>query len=163
MSFLIFKRAKTPKSLLKLSLSEIEKIIYSVGFYKNKAKQIKHISQELVDRFGGKVPETYEELISIKGIGPKTANLVLSQGYGKPAIIVDVHVHRVSNRLGIIKTANVKETQGALEALLPQKYWNEYSQLIVTWGQNICGPISPFCSKCPLFDICKRVGVTRSR
>lgn len=159
----LFKHAKTPHGMLKLSLKEIEKIIYSVGFYKNKAKQIKYVSQELIDRFGGKVPDTLEELTSIKGVGQKTANLVLAEGFKKPAIYVDVHVHRVSNRLGIIKTKTVKETQEALRELLPEKYWNDYCRLIVTWGQNICGPISPWCSICPLFTICKRVGVTRSR
>lgn len=159
----LFKHAKTPEQMLKLSLHRIETIIYSIGFYKNKAKQIKSVSKELIERFDGNVPMSYEELISIKGIGPKTANLVLSEAFGKPAIIVDIHVHRVSNRLGIVKTATVEQTQQALEALLPKKYWREYSRLIVTWGQNICGPVSPLCSKCPLFDTCKRVGVTRSR
>lgn len=159
----LFKRAKTPEQMLKLSLHEIEKIIYSVGFYKNKAKQLKSVSQQLIERFDGTVPDTYEELISIKSVGPKTANLVLSEAFRKPAIIVDVHVHRVSNRLGLIKTTTVEQTQQELEKILPQEYWREYSQLILIWGQNICGPISPFCSKCPLFDICKRVGVTRSR
>lgn len=159
----LFKYAKTPEHMLNLSLHEIEKIIYSVGFYKNKAKQLKSVSQQLMERFNGIVPDTYEELISIKSVGPKTANLVLSEAFRKPAIIVDIHVHRVSNRLGLVKTTTVEQTQQALEALLPKEYWREYSQLIVTWGQNICGPISPFCSKCPLFDICKRVGVTRRR
>ena len=157
------RTAKTPEQMLKLPLHEIEKIIYSVGFYKNKAKQLKSVSQQLIERFDGTVPDSYEELISIKSVGPKTANLVLSEAFRKPAIIVDVHVHRVSNRLGLIKTTTVEQTQQELEKILPQEYWREYSQLILIWGQNICGPISPFCSKCPLFDICKRVGVTRSR
>lgn len=159
----LFKQAKTPHQMLKLSLGEIEKIIYSVGFYRHKAKQLRYVSQELIDRFAGKVPDSYNELIAVKGIGPKTANLVLGEAFGQQAIYVDIHVHRVSNRLGIIKTKTPEETQTALEALLPKKYWNDYCRLIVTWGQNICGPISPFCSKCPLFDICKRVGVTRRR
>jgi endonuclease-3 len=159
----LFKQAKTPAQMLKLRVHEIEKIIYSIGFYKNKAKQLHEVSKALIERFAGVVPDTYDELTSIKGIGPKTANLVLSEGFGQPAIIVDVHVHRVSNRLGLIKTDTVQETQQALEEILPKKYWREYSQLVVTWGQNICGPVSPWCSKCPLFDICKRVGVMRRR
>lgn len=159
----LFKQAKTPQALVKMSLHAIEKIIYSVGFYKNKAKIIKRVSQELLDRFGGKVPNSYDELISIKGVGPKTANLVLGEAFEQQRIYVDIHVHRVSNRLGIIETETVEETQEALEALLPRRYWADYCRLIVVWGQNICGPISPLCSQCPLFNECRRVGVKRSR
>lgn len=159
----LFKHAKTPEQMLKLSLQQIEKIIYSVGFYKNKAMQIKSVSKELVDRFGGKVPHTYDELMSIKGVGPKTANLVLGEAFGQTAIYVDIHVHRVSNRLGLVNTQTPEETQQELERIIPKKYWNDYCRLLVAWGQNICGPVSPLCSKCPLFDMCKRVGVTRSR
>ena len=108
-----------------------------MGYYRAKAKQVKEVSLELLERFGGKVPDTYQELISIKGVGPKTANLVLGQGFGQQALYVDVHVHRISNRLGLIKTKKVEETQELLERIVPKKYWNEYSRLLVTLGQNI--------------------------
>lgn len=159
----LFKRAKTPQELLALPLREIEQMIYSVGFYRSKAKRLKTVCQELIDRFQGKVPDTYQELTSITGVGPKTAYLVLGEAFGRQALYVDIHVHRVSNRLGIIKTKKPEETQVELERLIPKEYWNEYSRLIVTWGQNICGPISPLCSQCDLYKECKRVGVTRSR
>lgn len=159
----LFKRAKTPQELLALPLREIERMIYSVGFYRSKAKRLKTVCQELIDRFQGKVPDTYQELTSITGVGPKTAYLVLGEAFGKQALYVDIHVHRVSNRLGIIKTKKPEETQVQLERLIPKEYWNEYSRLIVTWGQNVCGPISPLCTRCALFKECKRVGVTRSR
>ncbi len=159
----LFKHAKTPQEMVQLHQARIEKIIYSVGYYRNKAKQIKEVSKELIERFDGIVPNTYADLISIKGVGPKTANLVMAEGFGEPALIVDIHVHRISNRLGLIKTKTPEETQIALETILPPTYWTLYSRLMVVWGQNVCVSISPFCSKCPLFDDCKRVGVTRSR
>lgn len=159
----LFKRVRTPQELLALPLHEIEQIIYSVGFYRSKAKRLKTVCQELIDRFQGKVPDTYQELISITGVGPKTANLVLGEAFGKQALYVDIHVHRVSNRIGLVKTTSPEETQASLERILPKEYWNEYSRLVVTWGQNICGPISPFCSKCPIYNECQRVGVTRRR
>jgi endonuclease-3 len=159
----LFKLAMTPKQLIDLPLHEIEKQIYSVGYYRSKAKQLKSVCSELLERFNGIVPSTYEELTSIKGVGPKTANLVLGEAFGKQALYVDIHVHRISNRLGFITTTTVEETQRELERIVPKQYWNEYSRLLVTWGQNICVPISPFCSKCPLYNLCKRVGVTRQR
>lgn len=162
-SLQLFKEAQTPQRLVQLPLRQIEKIIYSVGYYRSKAKQLKAVSHELLDRFGGKVPDTYDELISIKGVGPKTANLVLGEGFGKQALYVDIHVHRISNRLGLVKTSKPEETQIELEKIIPKRYWNEYSCLLVTWGQNVCVPISPFCSECPIYIECKRVGVTRHR
>ncbi len=159
----LFKRARTPQELLALPLRQIEQTIYSVGFYRSKAKRLKTVSQELIDRFKGKVPDTYQELISIKGVGPKTAHLVLGEAFDKQELYVDIHVHRISNRLGLVKTKKPEETQIELERIIPREYWNDYCRLIVTWGQNICGPISPFCSECPLYKECKRVGVTRSR
>lgn len=159
----LFKLAMTPKQLLDLSLAQIEKQIYCVGYYRSKAQQLKSVCTELIERFNGQVPSTYDQLISIKGIGPKTANLVLGEAFGKQALYVDIHVHRVSNRLGVINTTKVEDTQRELESIVPKNYWNEYSRLIVTWGQNVCVPISPFCWKCPLYDLCKRVGVTRHR
>lgn len=159
----LFKQVKTPQELLALPLRQIEQTIYSVGFYRSKAKRLKTVSQELIDRFKGKVPDTYQELISIKGVGPKTAHLVLGEAFDKQELYVDIHVHRISNRLGLVKTKKIEETQIELERIIPREYWNDYCRLIVTWGQNICGPVSPLCSQCPLYQACKRVGVTRSR
>lgn len=159
----LFSHAQTPTQMLALPLASLEKIIFKSGFYRQKSKTLKHVSKELLEHFGGKVPDIKHELMSIKGIGAKTANLVLYKAFNIPALFVDTHVHRVSNRLGLIKTKTPKETQKVLEELLPKKYWGEYAHLIVTWGQNICVPISPFCSKCAIFDLCERVGVKRSR
>lgn len=159
----LFQVAKTPEAIVHMPLSELHNIIYSVGFYRNKALIIKHVSSEVIARFKGKVPCTSQELLSIKGIGPKTAALVLAEGFGIPAICVDVHVHRISNRLGIVQTKTPKETEEALKELLPKKYWIEINTLLVKWGQNICLPVSPKCSQCPLFTLCDRVGVKKSR
>jgi endonuclease-3 len=159
----LFKHGKTPDQIIKLPLEKIEKIIYSVGYFHSKAKQIKEVSQTIIDRFNGVVPDSYEDLIAIKGVGPKTANLVLATAFGKPALIVDIHVHRISNRLGLIKTKTPEETQIALEQLLPEEYWNTYSRLLVVWGQNICLPVSPLCSQCPIYNECVRVCVTWHR
>jgi endonuclease-3 len=149
--------------MLKIPVKTIEKLIFPTGFYRRKAQQLHDISQELIDRFGGKVPGTFEKLISLKGVGHKTANLVLGVGFGIPAICVDVHVHRISNRLGIIKTKTVEETEEALKAVVPKKYWIEWNHLLVQWGQNICVPISPLCSQCVIYDLCERVGVKKRR
>lgn len=159
----LFELAMTPEQFVMLSLHDIEQQIYSIGFYKSKARLIKSVSIDLIQRFQGKVPDTYEDLISIKGIGPKTANLVLGEAFDQPRLYVDIHVHRISNRLGLIKTNTVEQSQVELERIVPQKYWNEYSRLLVTWGQNVCVPISPLCSQCVLYDVCKRVGVKRHR
>ena len=159
----LFAKAKTPKKMLKLRLSSIEKLIYPVGFYRNKAKSIHSISKDLIERFGGKVPDSKEELISLHGVGLKTANLVLGEAFDKPAICVDTHVHKVSNRLGLVKTNTPEETEQALKELLPKRYWTEFGRLLVIWGQNICVPVSPFCSKCAIADLCPRVEITRSR
>jgi endonuclease-3 len=159
----LFNQAKTPSQMLSLSIATIEQLIYPTGFYRKKAEQLHDVSQELITRFNGKVPSTREELLSIKGIGRKTANLVLSVGFGIPAICVDVHVHRIANRLGIIQTETPEETEFALEALLPEEYWHDINTLFVMWGQNICVPVSPKCSECAVFTLCKRVGVTQRR
>ncbi|MBM3886668.1 endonuclease III [Candidatus Dependentiae bacterium] len=160
----LFSRVKTPQQLLELSQAELEHIIYRTGYYKTKARVLRSVSHDLIERFQGKVPKTYQEIMSIKGVGPKTANLVLGWGYGVPGICVDTHVHRISNRLGIIQTKTVAQTEAALKNILPQDTWIEYNKLLVMWGQNVCVPISPFCSRCPLKALgCKRIGVTRSR
>lgn len=159
----VFEKARTPQELVNISPNILEKIIYPVCFYRNKAKLLPNVSKELLERFGGQVPQTEEELLSLKGVGRKTANLVLAEGFGIPAICVDTHVHRISNRLGIVKTTTPEETEVALKELLPSQYWREINQLLVMWGQNICVPISPLCSKCAIFNECPKIGVIQSR
>ena len=159
----LFTHAKTPQSLLSLSAPFIEQLIYPVGFYHRKTKQLLALSALLIQKFHGKVPNTRAELLSLPGVGPKTASLVLSMGFNIPAICVDTHVHRVSNRLGLINTTTPEETETALEEIIPKEYWSQYNSLLVMWGQNICVPISPFCSKCPLLPLCEQRGVVKNR
>ncbi|MBM3893397.1 endonuclease III [Candidatus Dependentiae bacterium] len=159
----LFNRVRTPAELLSMDRQELESIIFKTGFYKNKAEVLQHVSAVLLQRFQGKVPGTYKELISIKGVGPKTANLVLGAGFNVPAICVDTHVHRISNRLGLIKTATVEETEQVLKKILPPKDWIVWNNILVVWGQNICVPISPKCSQCAVVGQCKRIGVHKSR
>lgn len=159
----LFTKATTPEEIVKIPRAELEKLFYSIGYYRQKAKTIHEVCQELIQRFGSKVPNTKEELLSLKGVGLKTANLVLGAGFGIPAICVDIHVHRVSNRLGLVETKTAEQTEAALQEILPKEYWIEFNHLLVTWGQNICVPISPFCSRCVLSDICPKIGVTRRR
>jgi endonuclease III len=159
----LFSIAKTPGDILSLTIPKLEKIIYSIGFYRNKAQIIHSVSQEILDRFNGQVPKNRADLLSIKGIGPKTANLVLGMAFDVPAICVDVHVHRISNRIGLIKTTTVEETEIALMEILPKKYWVEWNKLLVVWGQNICTPVSPWCSRCPIYSLCRRNGVFKKR
>lgn len=162
-SIQLFKRVQSPEELLSLSDQEIEQLIYPVGFYRRKARLLKTVCKDLIDRFGSKVPNTEKELLSIKGVGRKTANLVLGEGFGIPAICVDTHVHRITNRLGLAQTTTPEETENALKKILPKVYWVEFNRLLVIWGQNICVPISPFCSKCALYDLCERKGVKKNR
>lgn len=159
----LFTCAQSPYTMVNLSQATIEQAIYPSGFYRQKAKTILDISADLISRFGGAVPSTKEELMSFKGVGLKTANLVLAEGFDIPALCVDVHVHRISNRLGLVATRTPEETEVALRELLPKKYWREFNKLLVMWGQNICVPQSPRCSICPVAPLCKRVGVVRSR
>ncbi|MBP7216842.1 MAG: endonuclease III [Candidatus Omnitrophica bacterium] len=159
----LFKVAKTPQTVVKLNLSRIKKLIYPVGFYRNKANVIAGVSQRILDDFGGRVPNHLDDLLSLKGVGRKTANLVLGLGFGIPAICVDTHVHRISNRLGWVKTKNPEETEFALQKIIPRKEWIALNTTLVTFGQNICLPVSPFCSRCSVRSFCKRVGVTHHR
>ena len=159
----LFAEADTPEAILRLPLETLEKLVYPVGFYKNKAKTLHHVCKTLLEHYGGKVPASLDELLTIKGIGRKTANLVVTLGFNLPGICVDVHVHRISNRWGYVKTAAPDETEAALRKKLPKKYWIEFNDLLVTYGQNVCLPVSPHCSKCPLADFCPRIGVTRHR
>lgn len=159
----LFKRVRRPRQMLALPHKELERIVFKTGFYKTKARVLQEVSKTLLEKFGGTVPRTFETLSSIKGIGPKTANLVLSVAFGKPAMCVDTHVHRISNRLGLIKTTTVEQTEAALRNILPKKYWSVWNTLLVVWGQQVCVPVSPHCSTCALRAVCKRVGVTTSR
>lgn len=159
----LFALAKSPKAMLALSAPRIEKAIYPVSFFRVKARTIRRICRDLIDRFGGKTPDTMEELLSLHGVGRKTANLVLTLGHKKPGICVDIHVHRISNRLGYVRTKNPDKTEQALRDKLPSKYWMEYNDLLVPFGQNLCTPVSPWCSRCPLEGYCARAGVGRTR
>jgi len=159
----LLDRASTPEAILDLPEEEIAKLIFPVGFYKTKARTLRQVCRDLIDRYHGKVPDDIDELLTLKGVGRKTANLVVTLGYGKLGVCVDTHVHRVSNRLGYVKTKTPEQTEQALRQKLPQRYWIEFNDLLVTWGQNICVPISPFCSKCALRPHCHQVGVTRHR
>ncbi|HJZ23086.1 MAG TPA: endonuclease III [Candidatus Babeliales bacterium] len=159
----LFARAQTPAELLNLSAKDIEKLIYPTGFYRQKTKQLHALCAILLEKYHGRVPKREKDLLALPGVGPKTTALVLSEGFGIPAICVDTHVHRISNRLGLVKTKNVTETEQQLKKLLPKEYWSEYNKLMVRWGQNICVPISPKCSICPLLPLCPQIGVTRHR
>ena len=149
--------AKTPQEMMKVEPEKLAKTIYPVGFYENKAGQIIELSRIIVEELDGKVPDEIEDLCKFKGVGRKTANLVLAIGYNKPAICVDVHVHRIFNRLGYIKTKSPEETEFALREKLPQKYWIDINTLLVTHGQNVCKPIKPDCLNCPIEKYCKKV------
>lgn len=159
----LFKKADTPEKIGKLSEKELQKLIYPVGFYRVKSKNILKVCKELIEGYDSQVPDSIEELLKFDGVGRKTANLVVSLGFAKPAICVDIHVHRISNRLGYIKTKDPHETEMKLRVKLPQKYWIEYNSILVAFGQKICRPISPFCSECPVDKYCLKVGVKKSR
>ena len=159
----LFALAHTPASLLTIPLRKIERAIYPVGFYRTKAKSIHAICRQLLDAYGGSVPDSIDELISLSGVGRKTANLVVTVGYGKPGICVDIHVHRISNRWGYIKTKTPEQSEEALRRTLPKRYWITFNDLLVPYGQNLCKPVSPLCSLCKLSNYCDRVGVKKSR
>lgn len=159
----LFSVANNPEKLSLLNEDQIASLIYPAGFYKVKAKNIKRTSQILYENYNSKVPEKMEELLKLPGVGRKTANLLLAVGFNKEGLCVDTHVHRISNRLGVVKTSSTYETEMALRLILPKSYWEIYNRLLVTFGQNICTPISPFCSKCVLTRYCKRINVKKSR
>ena len=153
----MLKLAKTPQEMANVKVEDLEKAIYPVGFYKNKAMQIIELSKTLLDKYEGNVPCDIEELCKFKGVGRKTANLVLSEGFHKPAICVDVHVHRIFNRLGYLNTKDPEETEFVLRSKLPKKYWIPINSLLVTHGQNVCKPINPKCCECPICDSCAKI------
>lgn len=159
----LFAVADTPEAMLELPEEQIAQLIYPVGFYRTKARTIRQICERLLDEHGGAVPSDLDTLLALPGVGRKTANLVVTAGFGLPGICVDTHVHRITNRWGYVQTKTPEETEFALRARLPREYWLEINGLLVTLGQNICHPTSPRCSACPVAAYCERIGVTRSR
>jgi endonuclease-3 len=159
----LYKLADRPDTMLMLSERQIEKAIYPVSFYRIKSRAIRKVCQALLTRFTGCVPDTIEALLSLNGVGRKTANLVVTVGHGKPGICVDTHVHRISNRWGYVKTKTPEQTEMALRRTLPKRHWIYYNDLLVPFGQHQCRPISPFCSRCPIERWCAKVGVTIHR
>jgi endonuclease-3 len=159
----LYKIVETPQQMLNIPTEQLEKIIFSTGHYRKKAQTLKHVSKELIEKFSGDVPKTREELMSIKGIGPKTANIVLAFAFNQPVIPVDTHVHRIPNRIGWIQTKTPEQTEQELMKILPKEYWADFNAVFVQFGRDICQPVSPWCSKCPIQSYCKRIGVERSR
>lgn len=159
----LFAVANTPETLIELGQEKIAKLIYPVGFYPTKAGRIVEISGILMEKYGSVVPDDLDELLTLPGVGRKTANLVLVEGYKMDAICVDTHVHRISNRIGYVKTKNADATEMALRKKLPKKHWVIYNEILVAFGQVLCRPISPHCSKCPVADLCPQIGVDKHR
>ena len=159
----LFALAQTPETMLQLPVSTIAQAIYPVGFYNTKAETILTVSHLLIERYAGSVPNTVEELLTLPGVGRKTANLVVTMGYHQPGICVDTHVHRITNRWGYVQTKTPDQTEFALRDKLPADYWIPINGYLVSLGQNICHPTSPRCSQCPVATWCDRIGVTRSR
>jgi endonuclease-3 len=159
----LFALATTPAAMAALPERRIASAIYPVGFYRTKAKAIRALCRQLLEHHGGRVPRTIDELLALPGVGRKTANLVVTVGFGLPGICVDTHVHRISNRWGYVKTKSPDETEMALRAKLPHRYWIIFNDLLVPYGQHLCAPVSPWCSRCRLQPMCDRVGVTAHR
>jgi len=159
----LFAVADTPEAIVRLPAGRIERLIYPVSFYRVKARTLREISREVMERFGGEVPDTLDELLTLKGVGRKTANIVVTLAFGKPGIAVDTHVHRIANRLGYVSSRHADETELRLREKLPRRYWIVLNDLLVAFGQNLCKPTSPHCSICPIEKYCERVGVDRSR
>jgi endonuclease-3 len=159
----LYEVANTPQEIIKLPIAKLEQLIFSSGHYKKKARVLQSVSNELIQRFNSKVPDKKDDLLSIKGIGPKTANIVLAFAYGQDVLPIDTHCHRIPNRLGWVKTKTPEQTEKELEKVLPKKYWKEFNAIFVQFGQTICQPISPWCSKCPINKYCPRIGIVKSR
>ena len=159
----LFRLAHTPRTLRRVPRRTVERAIYPVGFYRTKARQIHAICQMLIERFGGRIPSELESLLLLPGVGRKTANLVRVEAFRQPGICVDTHVHRISNRLGYVRTRTPEQTEMALRATLPRRWWPVYNELLVSFGQTVCHPTSPWCSRCPVAVYCARRGVTHSR
>ena len=159
----LFEKATTPEQILALGEDELARLIYPVGFYPTKAKRLLEISRIILDEHHGQVPDSIEMLLKLPGVGRKTANLVLVEGFKKDAICVDTHVHRISNRIGYVKTKTADQTEFALREKLPRKHWIRYNELLVAFGQMLCRPVSPFCSRCPVAEMCAQIGVDKHR
>lgn len=159
----LFEVAETPEAIIKIPVEKLEKIIFSSGHYKKKARVLQSVSNELINRFNSKVPDKKEDLLSIKGVGPKTANIVLAFAFNQSVIPVDTHVHRIPNRLGWVKTKKPEQTEEQLMKILPKIYWADVNAIFVQFGRDICQPVSPKCSTCPINKHCKKIGVERSR
>jgi endonuclease-3 len=159
----LFSLANTPEGMAGMNTTDIENAIYPVGFYRRKAVQIREISKTLIEENDSKVPDEIDDLLKLKGVGRKTANIVVTFGFNKPGIAVDTHVHRISNRLGLVLTKTPDQTEFELRRILPEEYWRDFNDLLVVHGQNVCTPISPRCSECPISRYCRKVGVARSR
>jgi endonuclease-3 len=159
----LFALADTPAAMLALPLRTIERTIYPVGFYRTKARVLHRVSRDLLERFGGRVPSDLDALLGLHGVGRKTANLVITFAFSLPGICVDTHVHRISNRLGFVRTRTPEQTEHALRRRLPRRHWIGLNDLLVSFGQNVCRPTSPHCSRCPVYASCARIGVRRTR
>jgi endonuclease-3 len=159
----LYEVANTPQEIIKLPIEKLEKLIFSSGHYKKKARVLQSVSKDLIERFNSKVPDKKDELLSIKGIGPKTANIVLAFAFGKDVLPIDTHCHRIPNRLGWVQTKTPEQTEKELEKVLPRKHWKEFNAIFVQFGQTICRPISPLCSKCPINKYCPKINVEKSR
>ena len=159
----LFADATTPGSMLAIPVRKIERAIYPVSFYRTKARTIHAICEQLLSRYDGEVPSDLDELLALPGVGRKTANIVVTLGFEKPGIAVDTHVHRISNRLGYVRTRSPEKTEMSLRRKLPPRYWIVFNDLLVAYGQNLCKPVSPHCSTCKIATYCKRVGVKTSR
>lgn len=163
-SIRLLEKHNTPEEILKLSEKQIQHLIYPVGFYKTKAQRIKNISKTLIEKYDSKVPDDFNELLKLEGVGRKTANIVMVYGHKKPGFLpIDTHCHRIPNRLGWINTKNPEETEQELRKILPEKHWDDFNHLFVRFGQTICVPISPFCSRCPIQKFCKQKSVGKNR
>lgn len=159
----LFEVAATPEALVEIPPSDIEQYIYPVSFYRVKARTIREISTQLLERSEGQVPDNLDDLLRLPGVGRKTANIVVTLAFSKPGIAVDIHVHRICNRLGYVSTKTPDETEMALRSKLHRRYWLVLNDLLVTFGQNLCKPVSPHCSICPIWRYCDRAGVELSR
>jgi len=158
----LFRVARTPRRMARLSRAEIQTLIYPVSFYRNKAVHVLETCRQLVERFGGNVPPTMEELLMLPGVGRKTANLVLILAHRSgDNICVDTHVHRISNRLGWVVSRTPEETERALYGVVPRRWWPIINLYLVTWGQNVCRPVYPMCPSCAIADLCPKIGVRR--
>jgi endonuclease-3 len=159
----LFAQARTPEAMLAMAPKTLEKLIYPVGFYRTKARVIRGICTDLISKFGGEVPDDIDDLLTLGGVGRKTANLVVTQAFRKPGICVDTHVHRISNRWGLVASKTPDKTEMALREVLPRRHWIDYNTILVAFGQTLCQPVSPWCTRCPIESACPKIGVVHSR